>query len=88
MQFERGLAASDVGVSDQILRVAERACVLSAYEDALILDTLAHVHFARDEHADAVHWQEKAVSLAPDDASYRETLDRFKAAQNTEKESE
>ena len=75
-------------VSDQILRVAKRACELSTYEDALILDTLAHVHFARGEHADAVHWQEKAVSLTPAVASLRETLDRFKAAQNTEIESE
>ena len=75
-------------VSNQILIVAERACELSAYEDALILDTLAHVHFARGEHADAIQWQEKVVSLSPDDASLRETLDRFKAAQNPEKKSE
>ena len=71
-------------VSDQILLIAERACELSAYENALILDTLAHVHFARGEYADAIQWQEKVVSLTPDDASFRETLDRFKAAQNPE----
>jgi serine/threonine protein kinase/Flp pilus assembly protein TadD len=67
---------------DEALRAAKRACELSIYEDAIMLNTLAHVHFERGEFEDAVHWEEKAVNLDQEDARLPQALTKFKAALN------
>ena len=67
---------------DEALRAAKRACELSIYEDAMMLDTLAHVHFERGEFEDAVHWEEKAVNLDQEYARFQQALTKFKAALN------
>ncbi len=47
------------------LTAATRANEVTDQEDAAILDTLARVHFELGNVAEAVKWQRKAVTLAP-----------------------
>lgn len=63
------------------LKGAARACVLTEYQNAAIVDTLARVHFLRGERAKAIELQEKAVQLAGKDAAdYQKALDEYRAA--------
>lgn len=43
------------------MKAAERACTLTEYADAPILDTLARVYFEQGDLASALEWQRKAV---------------------------
>ena len=47
---------------------ATRACELSGWRDAAMLDTLAAAYAESGQFNKAVQWQEKAVGFAPDDA--------------------
>jgi len=62
---------------------AEKACALSEWKDASIIDTLARVYAQKGDYTKAVQAQEKAVATAPDDekADYQTRLDEFKAKQ-------
>jgi len=55
---------------------ATKACELSKWEDPACLDTLAAAYAAVGQFKNAVEWQEKAISLAPqaDKANYESRL--------------
>ena len=61
---------------------AHKACMLTDFEDALLLDTLAAAYAAAGQFSDAVTIAEQAVQLAADDESrqeFQERLNLFKA---------
>ncbi len=74
-----GLKERDLDLAQ---RLATRANELTKGEDAAILDTVAHVHFAKGEVDKAIEVQEKAVAHADADlkAQLQAALDRFKSA--------
>ncbi len=61
------------------MRFAERSLELSP-NAASLLDTLAHVHFARGDLENAVRWQAKAAELEPHSGVIQRELKRFRAA--------
>jgi len=67
---------------DFALKVADRACVLTDYKDAMILDTLARCYWEMGDRYKAIAWQEKAVENAEENSmtdSIRATLDEYQA---------
>lgn len=71
-----GLASRDL---DLALAAANRANDLTGDKEAAILDTLAHVHFAKGDRAKAIEVQKRAVANAPDNMKedLQKTLERF-----------
>ena len=62
-------------LSDELLRAVVRACELTQYKDGAILDTLARVHYLRDEIGEALRWQTEATKNMHDlDPVLREEL--------------
>ena len=66
---------------DLALRAAEAADEITGHKDAMIIDTLARVHFVKGNTAKAIELQEKAVSLAPENfkADMVKALEEYKA---------
>jgi thiol-disulfide isomerase/thioredoxin len=67
---------------DFALKVADRACELTDYKDAMILDTLARCYWEMGDRYKAIAWQEKAVENAEESSmtdSIRATLDEYQA---------
>jgi thiol-disulfide isomerase/thioredoxin len=67
---------------DFALRIAVRACEITDYKDAMILDTLARAHWERDETYKAIAWQQEAVEYSkggPMSDSIQATLDTYQA---------
>lgn len=66
---------------DLALKAATRACELTKWENAMILDTIALVHFEKGDTAKAIELQTKAVQLASDDikGELAGRLEQFKA---------
>ena len=55
---------------DRAIQLAEKACQLTDYADARSLDSLAAAHAEKENFADAVTWQIRALELAaPDEES-------------------
>jgi thiol-disulfide isomerase/thioredoxin/uncharacterized protein (DUF736 family) len=67
---------------DFALKVANRACELTEYKDAMILDTLARCYWEMGDRYKAIAWQKKAVENVDDSSmtdSIRATLDEYQA---------
>ena len=67
---------------DFALKVANRACELTKYKDAMILDTLARCYWEMGDRYKAIAWQKKAVENVDDSSmtdSIRATLDEYQA---------
>lgn len=60
---------------------ARRACELSKWEKAYIIDTLAAAYAENGQFAEAIQWSKKALDLAADDkkADYRSRLELYEA---------
>jgi len=68
---------------DFALKVANRACELTDYEDPMILDTLARCYWEMGDRYKAIAWQEKAVEYSDEDSmgdSIQATLDEYQAS--------
>lgn len=65
---------------DAALRYAKQATEL-APQRASYLDTLAEVHFRRDEIAEAIACSERCLALEPNNRFFQEQATRFRAAQ-------
>jgi Flp pilus assembly protein TadD len=64
---------------DEALKAAERAKEIEPTKTGY-LDTLAEVHYARKEYADAVGTIQEALDQSPDDEYLQKQLDRFRSA--------
>ena len=67
---------------DFALKLAERACELTEYRDAMVLDTLARCYWELGDTYKAIAWQEKAVEYLEEgamDESIIATLNEYKA---------
>jgi len=67
---------------DFALKLAQRACELTQYENAMVLDTLARCYWELGDTYKAIAWQEKAVEYLEDEAmneSIIATLNEYKA---------
>lgn len=66
---------------DLALKAAAAADEITEHKNAMILDTLARVHFMRGDTAKAIEIQTKAVELAPENfkAEMTKALDEYKA---------
>lgn len=70
---------------DLAYKAAKAACEMTDWEDAFVIDTYAHVLFARGDAAGAAKWEQKAIDLLPVGANeeveknMREALARFRA---------
>ena len=64
---------------DVALAAATRAVEMTDSKDGSIVDTLARVHYEMGDPSTALEWQEKAVALAPNEASLVEALEKYKA---------
>lgn len=63
------------------MRLAERACELSQYQNWALLDTLALARFRAGRIAEAIELQEQAIGRrGGDDPDLRETLQRYQSA--------
>jgi tetratricopeptide (TPR) repeat protein len=71
------LVGNTEGDMDEALRCAKKAVELQP-DTAGYIDTLAHVHFARGEYAEAVKQQSKAVELDPHSGLLRYKLEVFR----------
>ncbi len=69
------------GDLDLALRAATAADEFTEHKDAMIIDTLARVHFAKGDVAKAIELQTKAVELAPENfkADMTKALEEYKA---------
>jgi tetratricopeptide (TPR) repeat protein len=68
---------------DFALKVAERACELTDYQDSMILDTLARCYWEMGDRYKAIAWQEKAVEYSNDSSmgdSIQATLDEYQSS--------
>jgi hypothetical protein len=70
---------------DLAYKAAKAACEMTDWEDAFVIDTYAHVLFARGDAAGAAKWEQKAIDLLPVGANeeveknMHEALARFRA---------
>ncbi|MCA9280986.1 MAG: redoxin domain-containing protein [Phycisphaeraceae bacterium] len=73
------IADMDLGLA---MEAAERACELTKWEDASIIDTLARVVFNKGDIKKAIQLQTKAVDIAPaeDKEQLMPALEEYKAA--------
>jgi TPR repeat protein len=62
------------------LEYASSAVKLSHEGSPNILDTLAEAYYAQGEYDDAVQVEEKALTLKPDEPSFKEHLARYQQA--------
>ena len=68
---------------DFALKIAQRGCELTKYEDPMILDTLARCYWELGNKYKAIEWQKKAVSLtdgSPMGESITATLNEYNAS--------
>ncbi len=73
------LIGNTEGDLDEALRYSHKSLELRPNE-AAYYDTLAHVYFARNDYANAVKYQARAVELEPHSKIIRDQLDEFRAA--------
>jgi Flp pilus assembly protein TadD len=75
----------DPGLRDgsKAVRFATRACDLTEWEEAHILDTLAAAHAELGEFEEAVRWQSRAIELTPrdDKSDYEARLQLYHTGQ-------
>lgn len=62
---KKGIETRDL---DFAMKLAQRACALTDYENAAILDTLARVYYEQGDFESAAKWQRKAVEHAGSEA--------------------
>ena len=77
------LLANTEGDYDSALTLVEAALKIEP-DDASILDTLAHVYFLGGKIDEAIRVQEEVVRLAPEATIFRQVLERFQQAGETE----
>jgi tetratricopeptide (TPR) repeat protein len=75
------LIGNTEGDLDKALRYSRRAVELEP-DSGGYLDTLAHVHFARGEYAEAVERQTRAAELEPQSKLIADKLEVFRKAMN------
>lgn len=63
----------------ETLEAAKKAHAL-APEDANIMDTLAEAYYAAGFYRDAVDWENKALSIEPENAFFKKQLEKFEEA--------
>jgi thioredoxin 1 len=65
---------------DEALTLAKKAVGLatSGAQQAMILDTVAHLYKAKGNMEEAVNYMQKAVDADPENSQWQETLDQFK----------
>jgi len=73
------LLANTDGDYQSALTLVETALKTSP-DDAMIMDTLAHVYFLGGNIEEAIRTQEQVVRLAPEAVIFRKALERFKQA--------
>ena len=66
------------------LAYAQRAVEASNGRDANILDTLAEAYYVNQEFDEAIKTEERALELAPEQAAFRNQLEKFRDAKATE----
>jgi hypothetical protein len=80
-------------ILDEALRGMQRACELTHFEDSVILDTLARVHYEMGELDKAILWQREAIKFIDGALEFREQFtetltdyeaQRSEAAKSTE----
>ena len=79
---KKGIKTRDL---DFAMKLATRACELTEYKNAGILDTLARVHYEQGDLTSAVKWQHEAVEHAASDGmkhELAETLHKFEKARD------
>lgn len=62
---------------EEALLAAKKAYDL-APDDPNVLDTLAEAHFSAGDHDEAIHWEEEAIRISPENTFFKEQLAKFR----------
>lgn len=68
------------------LKAASRAAELTEEKNGSVLDTLARVYYEQGNLQEAIEWQKKAAAASPDMKPIAETLKKYEAEANPEKD--